>query len=196
MEAKVDVYFSADIETDGPIPGPYSMLSFALVFAGTFDGKRFHRPEAFDSYYYAELKPISEHFQPEALAINGLDRERLQATGLAPHVAMEEAAKWVSTLSKQNNPVLVAYPLIFDRTWLYWYFTQYHPAGSPFGYSNCFDIKTALAVKGHIPIEIAGRSKIPASLGAKRRQHTHHAIDDAVEQAEIFANVFEWDGKK
>jgi len=66
----------------------------------------------------------------------------------------------------------------------------------PFGYSNCFDIKTALAVKGHIPIEIAGRSKIPASLGAKRRQHTHHAIDDAVEQAEIFANVFEWDGKK
>ena len=26
-----DVYFSADIETDGPIPGPFSMLSFAIV---------------------------------------------------------------------------------------------------------------------------------------------------------------------
>jgi hypothetical protein len=192
----VDVYFSADVETDGPIPGPYSMLSFALVFAGTFDGKRFQRPEAFNRYYYAELQPISEHFQPEALAINGLDRERLLATGLAPHVAMEEATKWVSTLSEQNNPVLVAYPLSFDWTWLYWYFTQYHPAGSPFGYSNCFDIKTALAVKGHIPIGAAGRSKIPASLGATRRRHTHHAIDDAVEQAEIFANVFEWGGKK
>src|SRR5262245_56668885 len=34
----VDVYFSADVETDGPIPGPYSMLSFALVQAGRFDG--------------------------------------------------------------------------------------------------------------------------------------------------------------
>src|SRR5512133_818869 len=34
-----DVYFSADVETDGPIPGPYSMLSFALVPAGVFDGQ-------------------------------------------------------------------------------------------------------------------------------------------------------------
>ena len=37
----VDAYFSADVETDGPIPGPFSMLSFALVYAGTFDGDRF-----------------------------------------------------------------------------------------------------------------------------------------------------------
>lgn len=29
----VDVYFSADVETDGPIPGPFSILSFALVYA-------------------------------------------------------------------------------------------------------------------------------------------------------------------
>jgi len=27
----VDVYFSADVETDGPIPGPFSMLSLGLV---------------------------------------------------------------------------------------------------------------------------------------------------------------------
>lgn len=192
---EVDIYFSADIETDGPIPGPYSMLSFALVFAGTFDGDRFQRPKVFDRFYYAELQPISVHFQPEALAINGLDRERLLSTGLAPQVAMEEAADWISTLSGQNNPVLVAYPLSFDWTWLYWYFTQYHHSGSPFGHSNCFDIKTALAVKGHIPIGKAGRSKIPAGL-SPTRQHTHHAIGDAVAQAEIFANIFEWDGKE
>lgn len=30
----MDLYFSADVETDGPIPGPYSMLSFGIVFAG------------------------------------------------------------------------------------------------------------------------------------------------------------------
>ena len=41
---RVDTYFSADIETDGPIPGPYSMLSFAIVYAGTFDGNIFTRP--------------------------------------------------------------------------------------------------------------------------------------------------------
>lgn len=26
------------------------------------------------------------------------------------------------------------------------------------------------------------------------RPHTHHALDDAVEQAELFANVWEWTG--
>ena len=25
-----------------------------------------------------------------------------------------------------------------------------------------------------------------------RRRHTHHALDDAIEQAELFANVFTW----
>lgn len=34
-ESKVDAYFSADVETDGPIPGPFSILSFALVYAGS-----------------------------------------------------------------------------------------------------------------------------------------------------------------
>jgi hypothetical protein len=77
--------------------------------------------------------------------------------------------------------VLVAYPLSFDWTWLYWYFIRFSAYGSPFGYSQCFDIKTALAVKAGIPISEAGRSKLDSSLVSKRR-HTHHALDDAIEQ--------------
>src|SRR6266849_5203467 len=74
---KVDKYFSADVETDGPIPGPFSILSFALVFAGSFDGRKFQRPENYQQAFYKELKPISENFEPEALRVNGLDRRRL-----------------------------------------------------------------------------------------------------------------------
>ena len=55
--------FSADVETDGPIPGPFSMLSFAIVYAGSFDGKRFERPQNYDNQtYYKELRPISDQF--------------------------------------------------------------------------------------------------------------------------------------
>jgi hypothetical protein len=54
-------------------------------------------------------------------------------------------------------------------------------------------MKTAFAVKASIPISEAGRSKILPSL-LPRREHTHHALDDAVEQAEIFANLFQWEG--
>lgn len=189
----MDAYFSADVETDGPIPGPFSMLSVAMVYAGTFDGRRFDRPAKYDVKFYRELKPISTNFQPDALRVNGLNRDRLIIQGEDPHLAMTEAFRWVQTVAGSAKPVLVAYPLSFDWSWLYWYFTQYSSNGSPFEYSRCFDIKTALAVKAHLPISEAGRSRLKSFLKANH-SHTHHALDDAIAQAEIFANVFQWDG--
>ncbi len=188
-----DIYFSADVETDGPIPGAYSILSFAIVYAGSFDGVVFKRPTNYDRVFYRELRPISESFQQEALNVNGLDRARLCIEGMAPRQAMTEAFHWINANAGNGKPVLVAYPLSFDWTWLYWYFVQFCDAGSPFEYSRCFDIKTAVAVKAGIPISLASRSKLDSSLSSSR-QHTHHAVDDAIEQAEIFANVFEWGG--
>lgn len=193
LESRMDAYFSADVETDGPIPGPFSILSFALVYAGTFDGKHFERPERYDRNFYAELKPISEDFQPEALRINGLDRSRLCLEGRSPHSAMTEASRWIWQQAGRAMPVLVAYPLSFDWTWLYWYFIKFSQNGSPFDYSRCYDIKTAFAVKAALPISGAGRRRLPLSL-LPTHQHTHHALDDAIEQAEIFGNLFEWEG--
>lgn len=190
---RVDAYFSADVETDGPIPGPYSMLSFAIVYAGSFDGQRFERPDNFDSVFYRELKPISENFEPEALRVNGLDRTKLFFFGDAPEASMTAASEWVASVAGPRKPVLVAYPLSFDWSWLYWYFIRFSKRGSPFEYSRCFDVKTALAVKAGVPISEAGRSRIPMALES-RHQHTHKAVDDAIAQAEIFANVFEWEG--
>ncbi len=192
-KSKVDAYFSADVETDGPIPGPFSMLSFAFVYAGSFDGRHYQRPDNYEKTLYKELRPISEDFEPEALRINGLDRRRLCLEGESPEKAMTEAFLWVKEIAGVAQPVLVAYPLSFDWSWLYWYFIRFSNEGSPFDHSRCFDIKTALAVKAATPISEAGRSRIYPSLRS-RHPHTHHAVDDAIAQAEIFANVFEWEG--
>jgi hypothetical protein len=188
----VDVYFSADVETDGPIPGPYSMLSFALVFAGRFDGINFEHPSSFETSLYLELKPISEMFQIEALQVNGLDRDRLAREGCNPEEAMTRANKWIQEFSGSGKPVIVSYPLSFDWSWLYWYFIRYCPEGSPFAHSRCFDIKTAFSVKAGIPIAQSGRSKLLPWLRSSRL-HSHNALDDAIEQAEIFVKLFEWE---
>jgi hypothetical protein len=193
LESGADAYFSADVETDGPIPGPFSILSFAIVYAGNFDGKRFRRPQNYKLAIYKELKPISNNFEQDALRVNRLDRDRLCREGQSPETAMTEACHWAKNIAGQANPVLVAYPLSFDWTWLYWYFVQYSAEGSPFGYSRCFDIKTALAVKARIPVSEAGRSRLHPSLRSNH-VHTHNALEDAIEQAEIFANIFEWEG--
>jgi hypothetical protein len=106
---------------------------------------------------------------------------------------MTEAAHWIREAAGGAKPVLVAYPLSFDWSWLYWYFTKFSAVGSPFNHSLCFDIKTAFAVKAGVPISEAGKSKLLPNLRPQSR-HTHHALEDAVEQAEIFARVFEWEG--
>src|SRR5581483_8431414 len=191
-DASIDAYFSADVETDGPIPGPYSMLSFALVHAGTFDGFEYTRPERLEATtFYSELKPISEHFEPEALAVNGLDRNRLLREGADPREALTKAAEWVRHVAAGRRPILVAYPLSFDWSWMYWYFVNFSKSGSPFNHSGCFDLKTAYAIKAGVPIARAGRDQMRHDL-LPDRPHTHNALDDAIHQAELFANVFEW----
>lgn len=192
---QADVYFSADVETDGSIPGPYSLLSFALVYAGRFDGRRFDRPSTLDQHFSAELRPISNQYEAEALRVNKLDRDRLIAEGQTPEKAMTEAAAWVRDLAGSARPILVAYPLSFDWTWLYWYFVRFSADGSPFNHSGCFDIKTAYAVKAGIPIAEAGRNRLETALRPVR-PHTHNALEDALEQAEIFGNLFEWSGDR
>lgn len=167
------------------------MLSLALVSAGTFDGKRFVPPDDQDTFYI-ELAPISKQFQVEALAVNGLDRDALLKNGADPATAMKSANDWIFQRCGLGTPVLVAYPLSFDWSWIYWYFVRYLGA-SPFNHSRCFDIKTAIAVKFGIPIAGAGRAGLPSHLRSERA-HTHHAVDDAIGQAEIFAKLFEQKG--
>lgn len=186
-----DAYFSADVETDGPIPGPYSMLSFALVYAGTYDGKQFVRPKSYKNVYYVELQPISGEFQDEALSINKLDRERLKIDGKKPSLAMRDAAAWIKHISGDATPVLAAYPLSFDWTWLYWYFERFLDQKSPFNHSRCFDIKTAISMISGIPISKASRKTLPAEFRSSF-EHSHHAVHDATEQADILAKIFEY----
>lgn len=191
--AKADIYFSADVETDGPIPGEFSMLSFALVYAGRFDGESFERPAGYSTTFEATLRPISARFEQAALDVNGLDREELAREGRDPASAMTEAAEWIRAHADGGTPVLVAYPLSFDWTWLYWYFVRF-AGGSPFRHSRCFDLKTAIAVRGRRTVTASGHDRLPEALRTTF-PHTHRAIDDAIEQADILARLFAWDGR-
>lgn len=195
-ETLVEVYFSVDVETDGPIPGHYSMLSFGIVYAGRFDGMNFVRPSTFEPTFYRELRPISEDFQLEALAINGLDRDLLMSNGTPPRTAMAEAFRWVTDvadgIAEGATPVMVGFPLVFDWMWIYWYFIRFNDQGSPFGHSRGFDSKTAFAVKGKRMIAMSGRRDLLPEL-CSLKPHHHNALADAIEQAEIFANLFEWE---
>lgn len=186
-----DLFISADIETDGPIPGEFSMLSFGLCVAGLFDGHEFRRPEGEARQgFYCELRPISERYENEALAVNGLDRNTLAREGTDPRQAMVSASEWVRSLAPEARPVLVAYPVAFDWAFLYWYFIKFGE-DSPFGYSSCLDIRTLYQARALEPFDASSKDSMPRWLRPEA-EHTHNAAEDAAEQAELFANLFEW----
>ncbi|MGW4686307.1 3'-5' exonuclease [Streptomyces sp. NPDC004244] len=192
--ARPSIYISVDIEADGPIPGPYSMISFGAAVAGRQDGARYTAADPERRTFYRELRPISDQYDPEALAVSGLDRDRLLREGTDPGAAMAAFRRWVRTVAEDAGaqPVMCGYPASFDWTFLYWYLMRFG-GDSPFGHSGCLDMKTLYAAKARVPLRAAVKGRMPAELRSRRR-HTHHALDDAVEQAELMSNLMLWQG--
>jgi len=186
--ARPDIYISADIEADGPIPGQYSMLSFGLAVAATFDGETFAPRDPAATTFARELRPIANEFVPAALAVSGLDRDRLARVGADPGAAMPEAADWVRAQAGGARPVMVGYPIVFDWMFLHWYFVRFC-GSSPFGFSGAIDMKTMYQRRAGVTLDRAGREDLPPEL-VPDRPHTHDALADAVEQAEIFIRLW------
>ncbi|WP_043259778.1 3'-5' exonuclease [Streptomyces hokutonensis] len=189
---KPSLYISVDVEADGPIPGPYSMLSLGAAVAGTQDADGFTAADPEKQTFYRELRPIGTEFVPEALAVSGLDRERLLDEGAEPAVALAEFSAWVREVAVGAQPVMCGYPASYDWMFLYWYLIRFTGA-SPFGHSGCLDMKTLYATKARLPLRAVAKGTMPREL-LSRRRHTHHALDDAIEQAELFANLMAWPG--
>jgi hypothetical protein len=129
-----EIYVSTDVEADGPIPGPHSMLSFASAaytadksLVGTFSRNLETLPNAGpDARTAAWWKT-----QPEAWAARRRDRQ-------SPELAMREYVAWLKALP--GRPVFVGYPAAYDFMFVYWYLMRF--AGeSPFSHS-ALDIKT------------------------------------------------------
>ncbi|WP_234383326.1 3'-5' exoribonuclease domain-containing protein [Streptomyces dysideae] len=122
--------------------------------------------------------------------MSGLDRERLRTEGAEPAVALAEFTDWVHEVSAGAQPVMAGYPASYDWTFLYWYLIRF-TGTSPFGHSGCLDMKTLYATKARLPLRAVAKGTMPREL-LSRRRHTHHALDDAVEQAELLANLMMW----
>ena len=73
-----------DVEADGPIPGEYSMISFAAVLVD----------KDLQTSFQARLNPISPKWDEKALSISGHTRE--ETLGFpAPLLAMQNFETWL-----------------------------------------------------------------------------------------------------
>lgn len=197
-----EIYWSFDVEADGPQPGDYSLVSVGLVPCYFDDGTNNYPldVEKKDNQIYMEFKPISDKWVEEALAVSGLSRDHLWEHGARPEVGIPTLEKRIKTITQRihgrGKAIAVAYPLSFDWMWLYWYFCKFGSiTRNPFGFSGCLDIKTMYAAKADALVVNSTKRNMPQHLKSKL-PHTHNALDDAMEQGVLFSNLRDWEGRK
>lgn len=165
---------SVDIEASGPIPGRYSMLSLgACVIDDPADA------------FYLEFQPVTDEVVPEAVETSGLDLAKLQSDGTPPCVAMAQLAEW---LARFERPVFVGFNASFDWAFVNHYFIQYGPNGrNPFGI-GALDIKAYAMGRLKTTWDDTRSSRLAARLELVN-ENTHHALEDARQQAVLFKAV-------
>jgi hypothetical protein len=175
-----EIYVSTDVESDGPIPGPHSMLSFASAayradktLLSTFSANLELLPGAAGDP--GTMRWWAQH--PEAWKAARADLE-------APEQAMRRYVQWLRTLP--DRPVFVAYPAGYDFLFVYWYLMRF--AGeSPFSHS-ALDVKTFAMALLKCDYRDAVKRNMPRRW-FDDLPHTHVALDDAVEQGALFCNM-------
>jgi hypothetical protein len=175
-----EVYVSTDVETDGPIPGPNSMLSFASA--------AYLPDKTLVSTFTANLETLpGAAGDPRTLAWWQQHREAWEATRTDVQEASEVMPRYVAWVKAlPGKPVFVAYPAGFDFLFVYWYLIRF--AGeSPFSFA-------ALDIKSYAMALLKTEYRETTKRNMPRRwfdplAHSHVALDDAIEQGALFCNM-------
>lgn len=112
-----------DVEADGPAPGLYSMVCFGAVIV----------EDGLEKTFYGDMRPITDNWIPEALAISGFSREEHEKFG-DPKQTMEDFEIWINENSR-GRPIFISDNNGFDWSYINYYFHKYLER-NPFGWSS------------------------------------------------------------
>ena len=173
-----EIYISVDVETAGPNPGLYSLLSIGACLVSD-PAQRF----------YVELQPVNDAVALEALQISGLDMDGLKSRGLHPVAAMKRFADWVARVTPADSqPVFVAFNAPFDWMFIADYFHRFL-GQNPFGH-KALDMKAFFMGMRGIQWEQTGFDDISRHYQIKESLK-HNALEDALAQANLFRRILE-----
>ncbi len=168
--------FIVDIESDGPCPALYSMVSVGVV--------RLDRD--LKTAFKATFAPVSERWNPDALAISEITRDQHLAYP-DPKIGMEAFRQFLKDHSN-GRPVFVSDNPAFDWQFVNYYFHAYI-GENPFGFSarRIGDLYSGL---------LKDWSASSQWKSLRRTAHTHDPLDDAKGNAEALSAIADQYGLK
>jgi DNA polymerase III epsilon subunit-like protein len=165
-----------DVETAGPYPGSFSLLSIGAC--------TLQKPHL---TFYVEIQPIHETLLPEAYGIHGLSLDYLHEFGIPPSVAMKQFSDWTETaVPAGEKPLFIAFNAPFDWMFISDYFYRFL-GHNPFGHS-AIDIKAFYMGIIGCDWNETGWSQISQRYIGDHKL-THNALRDAIDQAEIMLHI-------
>ncbi len=173
-----ELYISVDVETSGPIPGDYSLLSIGACVVGEIERN-----------FYVEVAPLNDHFTEEALTTSGLSMTQLRAHGASPASAMAQLASWLESLDSASNPIFVGFNAPFDWSFVNYYFIKFF-GDNPFGHS-ALDIKSYYMGAYHTSWKGTSMKRLPDEIHPASQPLAHNALEDSKQQADIFSRLLE-----
>ena len=186
---ETEIYVSTDVETDGPIPGPYSMLSFAsAAFIIEKNPETSNLEKRLIDSFSANLTPLpNATTDPDTMEFWNKFPEAWAFTTKnpkTPEFIMPKYRDWLKALN--GRPVFVAYPLGFDFTFIYWYLHKF-TGESPFLHHG-LDMRSYTMGALKRSYYQSGKQNMPKHW-FDDLPHTHKAIDDAIAQGALFCNM-------
>ena len=181
------VYFSLDCEASGLMAPLYNLLSVGVT--SLFPEGDHH---VLGSSFYIELQPIFPGFNPKALAVCGLDVERLKREGVHPREAMPRLADWVrQEAGSDGSPVFVGHNAVFDWGYIAYYFAHFG-SENPFGYKG-IDTKSLAMGRLGLSWNATSKENLERVLGLppQEAEKIHRADYDAEYQALILKSVLD-----
>lgn len=124
---------------------------------------------------------------PDTMEFWAKNKDAYEATRVNPMPAqqgMEKFVKWVK--EQPGSPVFVGYPASFDFLFVYWYIKHFG-LDSPFSFS-ALDIKTYACAMLKTEYRKSTKKNMPKRWFSEA-EHNHIAVDDAVEQGQLFINM-------
>ena len=177
---KNEIYVSTDIEVDGPIPGPHSMLSIGSA-AFSPDG------QLIDTFSI-NLKTLPRaKGHPKNMAWWATQPAAWAACRNNPQ-SIKKGIQQYSDWAKQlpGKPIFVGYPAVFDFMFVYWYLMKF-VGESPFEHS-AIDIRTyAMSLLGK-PYHLSGKANMPDHW-LEAPSLSHVAVEDAILQGKMFCRM-------
>ena len=158
-------YVVVDVESDGPIPFRYSMVCFGAVILEA-ELKR---------TFYGQVRPVSEQWNEDALAISGFTRQEHESFP-DPLSVMEAFDAWLADNVK-GRPIFISDNLAFDWQWINWYFHQYL-GRNPFGFSGRRIGDLYCGMKMDTGLNPEWKRKY------RKTTHDHNPVNDAIGNAE------------